>query len=272
MKNLFDAAYRCIMISDPIEKVQQTQQLVNHYNCDKEHFSIQSDIEPANVEPKTIVNPGRPDKPHLIDPRKLPRRSFHHEQGRAALLHAITHIEFNAINLALDAVYRFRDMPQEYYTDWLKVAGEEAQHFFLLKNRLSSLGYDYGDFEAHNGLWDMALRTAHDVLIRMALVPRVMEARGLDVTPGMIDRFSAIGDRQSVEVLTIILQEEVGHVEIGSRWFHYCCDQRNLPREQTYLDLMQQYAQGKVKPPLDRKARMAAGFTEQELDYLEGML
>jgi len=265
MENLFSAAYRCIMVSDPGDKVDQTHLFIQHW---REGRLVVTSDEP----PKSIKVPGRPAKPLLVNPRVLPRRSFHTQEGRAALLHAITHIEFNAINLALDAVYRFRNLPREYYNDWLKVADEEARHFVLLRDRLQLLGYDYGDFEAHNGLWDMALRTAHDVLIRMALVPRVMEARGLDVTPGMIERFNTIDDQRSVDVLKIILEEEVGHVKIGSRWFHYLCDQRELPREKTYLDLMQQYAQGRVKPPLDREARKAAGFTEQELKYLEGLL
>jgi len=265
MENLFAAAYRCIMLCDPDEKVDQTRLMVKHW---QDGQLVMEKYE----SPKSIDVPGRPEKPVPVNPRVLPRRSFHTKEGRAALLHAITHIEFNAINLALDAVYRFRDLPQDYYNDWLKVADEEAQHFTLLRDRLQLLGYDYGDFDAHNGLWDMALRTAHDVLIRMALVPRVMEARGLDVTPGMIDRFNAIGDQRSVDVLNVILKEEVGHVEIGSRWFHYFCDQRDLPREKTYLDLMQQYAQGRVKPPIDREARKAAGFSEQELQYLEGLL
>ena len=265
MENLFAAAYRCIMINAPGEKVTATHRLVQHWRA--------SQLALDNKEPPVqIETPGRPDKPVLVHPRELPRRSFHTAEGRAALLHAITHIEFNAINLALDAVYRFRDSPKDYYNDWLRVADEEARHFVLLSERLQELGYEYGVFDAHNGLWDMALRTAHDVLIRMALVPRVMEARGLDVTPGMIERFAAIDDQRSVDVLNVILEEEVGHVEIGSRWFHYFCDQRQLPREQTYLDLMQQYAQGRVKPPLHRDARRAAGFTEKELEYLEGLL
>lgn len=265
MENLFAAAYRCIMINVPGEKVIETHRLVQHWRAGQ--LALDSKDPAVQIE-----TPGRPEKPVLVHPRELPRRSFHTTEGRAALLHAITHIEFNAINLALDAVYRFRDCPNDYYNDWLRVADEEARHFVLLSERLQELGYEYGDFDAHNGLWDMALRTAHDVLIRMALVPRVMEARGLDVTPGMIERFAAIDDQRSVDVLNVIMEEEVGHVEIGSRWFHYFCDQRQLPREQTYLDLMQQYAQGRVKPPLHRDARKAAGFTEKELEYLEGLL
>ena len=265
MENLFSTAKHCIMLCDPAQKARQTRDFVERWRAGKVTISHLG-------EPDVIEIPGRPDKPWLVDPRKLPRRGFHTQQGRAALLHAITHIEFNAINLALDAVYRFRGLPRDYYNDWLSVAGEEAEHFELLHRRLQSLGYEYGDFEAHNGLWDMALRTAHDVLIRMALVPRVMEARGLDVTPGMIKRFESIDDQKSVDVLNVIMQDEVGHVEIGSKWFHYFCDQRRLPREQTYFDLMKQYAQGKVKPPLHWEARKAAGFSEQELQYIEGLL
>ncbi|MCI0508052.1 MAG: ferritin-like domain-containing protein [Gammaproteobacteria bacterium] len=265
MENLFAVTRRCIMLSDPGEKVAETHRIVR---CWREgQLTVQSSEPPESIEAA-----GRPAAPLLVHPRKLPRRSFHTAEGRAALLHAITHIEFNAINLALDAVYRFRDLPDGYYNDWLTVADEEARHFVLLRGRLRQLGHEYGEFEAHNGLWDMAVRTAHDVLIRMALVPRVMEARGLDVTPGMIERFAAIGDQQSAGVLRVILEEEVGHVQIGSRWFHYFCDQRQLPREKTYLDLMQQYAQGRIKPPLHKDARKAAGFTEQELQYLEGLL
>lgn len=270
MENLFEAAYQCLIISDPDDKVCRTKKLCaawrNLSEADKNHAISELQF------PETVTEPGRPDKPTLVDPRKLPRRSISSPQGIAALLHAITHIEFNAINLALDAVYRFREMPVDYYGDWLQVADEEVDHFELLNNRLSETGYQYGDFDAHNGLWDMAMCTAHDVMIRMALVPRVMEARGLDVTPGIIDRFKSIGDDDSVAVLKIIMREEVGHVKIGSRWFHYLCDKRALPREGTYLDLMNQYAKGKVKPPLHREARLSAGFTESEIEYLEGML
>ncbi|HEY5602699.1 MAG TPA: ferritin-like domain-containing protein [Gammaproteobacteria bacterium] len=265
MENLFAVTYRCIMRRDPGEKVAETHRIVQ---CWREGQLRIESTEPS----ESIDTPGRPDKPILVHPRKLPRRGFHTVEGRAALLHAITHIEFNAINLALDAVYRFRDLPIDYYNDWLTVADEEARHFVLLAERLRQLGYEYGDFEAHNGLWDMAVRTAHDVLIRMALVPRVMEARGLDVTPGMIERFALIDDQRSAGVLRVIMDEEVGHVAIGSRWFHYFCDQRQLPREKTYLDLMQHYGKGRVTPPLNREARKAAGFTGQEIQYLEGLL
>lgn len=270
MKNLFTAALDCLLLQDPAKKVKQTKALVQEWaGCsDLEKRSAINHI--GRID--DFAEPGRPEKPELVDPRELPRRSMSSPQGTAALLHAITHIEFNAINLALDAVYRFREMPADFYDDWLQVAGEEALHFELLNERLNETGYCYGDFDAHNGLWDMAMCTAHDVLVRMALVPRVMEARGLDVTPGIIERFQNIGDDKSVSVLQIIMRDEVGHVEIGSRWFHYLCDQRQLPREETYLDLMSQYAKGRIKPPLHREARLSAGFTQSELDYLEGMI
>lgn len=270
MENLFDAALHCLLIDDPGEKVRQTKSLCVKWRALTSEEKSQSITD--TLEFDSVSEPGRPVKPVLVDPRELPRRGMSSPEGVAALLHAITHIEFNAINLALDAVYRFRGMPLDYYNDWLQVADEESNHFQLLNERLNKSGYQYGDFDAHNGLWDMAMCTADDVLVRMALVPRVMEARGLDVTPGIIERFRAIDDEDSVRILEIIMREEVGHVEIGSRWFHYLCDQRDLPREKTYLELMNQYAKGKVKPPLHRDARLSAGFTETEIEYLEGML
>jgi uncharacterized ferritin-like protein (DUF455 family) len=189
----------------------------------------------------------------------------------AALIHAVAHIEFNAINLACDAIYRFRDLPDDYYTDWSRVAAEEAYHFSLLQRRLEQLDYGYGDFPAHNGLWELARNTASDPLVRMALVPRVMEARGLDVTPGMMKRFAAIGDSETVAVLEIILRDEIGHVEVGSRWFRFLCEQREIDAESTYFELLQQYLGSDVRCPLHREARLQAGFSESELFRLEAL-
>jgi uncharacterized ferritin-like protein (DUF455 family) len=183
----------------------------------------------------------------------------------------LAHIELNAINLAWDAVYRFRGLPRDYYDDWVQIAGEEAYHFTLLRDRLQELGYDYGDFEAHDGLWEMARKTAHDPLIRMALVPRVLEARGLDVTPGMMARLRAAGDVRTADILVVILRDEVGHVAAGSRWFRYLCQARGLDPDATYRQLIRQYMTGRIKGPLHRDARLEAGFTEQELAYLEGL-
>jgi len=228
-------------------------------------------VNGADAPATTIVEPGRPAKPELVAPRALARRSAHTPEGRAALIHALCHIEFNAINLALDAVYRFRQMPGGYYTDWLQVAKEEAYHFGLLEQHLATLGYRYGDFPAHNGLWEMALETDHDVLVRMALVPRVMEARGLDVTPSIMDKLSAAGDEDAVAILQIIQRDEVGHVEIGTRWYRYVCEQRGLDAFATFKQLLKRYLKGQVRGPYDIEMRKRAGFSEEELAYLEGV-
>lgn len=258
--NLYLQAYKCLMLNDPTEKI----------NCVKELYIHQKNkiLKRNDTELLPIETPGHPEKPDFIDPEKLKRRKLGSELGRATLIHAILHIEFNAINLALDAVYHFREMPDEYYDDWIKVAKEEAYHFSLLENRLNELGYRYGDFPAHNGLWEMVLKTDHDVLIRMALVPRVLEARGLDVTPGMISRLKKVGDDQTVEILDIILRDEIGHVAIGSHWFKYCCELKKLNPEATFRNLLMQYMGKGLKEPVHTEARLQAGFTQKEIDEL----
>ena len=213
---------------------------------------------------------GRPARPALVLPSQVPRRRLGSPEGRAALLHAVAHIEFNAINLALDAALRFRAMPASFHRDWLSVAHDEARHFRLLTDRLVGLDTAYGDLPAHNGLWEMAEKTAHDPLVRMALVPRVLEARGLDVTPGMIDRLRQAGDERSVACLEIILEEEVRHVAIGSHWFRYLCDRRGLEPEATFRRLLGEYHSSGLRGPFNREARREAGFTESELIALEG--
>ena len=214
---------------------------------------------------------GRPERPPLVAPSQLPRRGIGTAEGHAALIHAVAHIEFNAINLACDAVSRFQGMPEDYYADWIRVAAEEAYHFSLLQKRLHDLGHTYGDFPAHDGLWDLARKTAHDVLLRMVLVPRVMEARGLDVTPGMVERFRQVGDQQTVEALEIILRDEVGHVAAGSRWFHHVCAQRGLDAEETYFDILREHFNNGIRCPLHTDARRRAGFSESELGRLEAL-
>lgn len=213
--------------------------------------------------------PGRPARPLLLQPRQMPRRALTSQAGRKALIHAIAHIEFNAVNLALDAVARFPGLPPAYYGDWLQVATEEARHFGLLAQRLEALGSSYGALPAHDGLWSMARRTAHDPMVRMALIPRVLEARGLDVTPGMIERLRAVGDHDSCAILELILREEVGHVAIGSRWFRYLCDQRGLVPEAEFQRLLGAYLNGALRGPINREARLKAGFTRAELSALE---
>ncbi len=224
-------------------------------------------IELSGDPVQAITEAGRPVLPLLVHPAKVPRRRLGSELGRASLVHAIAHIEFNAINLALDAAYRFRDFPAEYYTDWLSVAWDEVRHFRMLQQRLEAMGHQYGDFPAHNGLWEMAVKTAADPMIRMALVPRVLEARGLDVTPAMITRLEAVGDTQTVEILQVILAEEVRHVAIGSDWFRWCCQQRGLDYEQVFRQLLTEYY-GILKGPFNQSARLEAGFSVAELEYL----
>ena len=259
-KNLFDAAYQCIIATDPSEKLELTQSTVKAWQLGQLNLNSNSSI-------KTILMPGLPKKLDLVAPTKVPRRKFSTIEGQAALLHAISHIEFNAINLAWDAVYRFRDLPREFYDDWIKVADEEAYHFSLLNEQLEKLKYSYGDFASHNGLWEMAVKTEHDVLIRMALVPRVLEARGLDATPPIIAKLKSQGLSHLVKVLEIILADEIGHVAIGSYWFKYFCQQAGLESETTFKKLMSEYFTGSVRMP-NVEARLAAGFSEAEIELM----
>lgn len=262
--SLFASAQACLAAAQPAQKILLTQTAVRAWAAGALTLN-------DTTNPLPFAVPGRPARPRLVRPRALPRRESHTAQGHAALIHALCHIEFNAINLAWDAVYRFRGLPAEFYGDWIRVAAEEAHHFTLLRDHLRRIGFDYGHFAAHNGLWEMALETAHDPLVRMALVPRVLEARGLDVTPGIIAKLTASGDEAAVAILQIIERDEIGHVAIGSRWFRYFCEQRGVAPELTFQRLLESYMKGKVKGPFHRRARQAAGFTEQELDYLEGI-
>ena len=212
--------------------------------------------------------PGRPQKPTLVPPKHLEKRSMRTQEGRAALIHALTHIEFNAINLALDAVWRFAGMPADYYKDWLKVASEEAYHFSLLNAHLQSVGFAYGNFSAHNSLWEMVERTKNDVLARMALVPRTLEARGLDACPALRNKLAQVGDNKAAEILDIILRDEIGHVAIGNRWFNWLCEQRKLEPIATFETLCSSYDAPKLKPPFNLEARRKAGFSDAELALL----
>jgi uncharacterized ferritin-like protein (DUF455 family) len=212
--------------------------------------------------------PGHPDKPELVSPLAVKRRAMNTAEGRAAMIHAMVHIEFNAINLALDAVWRFRGMPQAFYADWLRVADEEVLHFKLLADHLHTLGYAYGDFSAHDGLWELALKTQHDVLARMALLPRTMEARGLDVTPGVKNKLVQAGDAAVAPIMDIILRDEIGHVAIGNRWFNCLCEQRGLEPLSTYDTLAAEYHAPLLRGPFNVEARRKAGFSERELALL----
>lgn len=261
--NLYPQAQICLLSRDADAKVAQTHATAERWR--RGEFML------GESGVASIREPGRPDEPRLVDQRHLPKRGMHSREARAALIHALCHIEFNAINLAWDAVYRFRGLPSAFYADWIKVADEEAHHFSLLRNYLKTQNYDYGDFDAHDGLWKMALETAHDPLVRMALVPRVLEARGLDVIPAITQRFRENGDQAAVDILAVIQSDEVGHVDIGSRWFHYLCKQRGLDSEIVFRELVEKYMKNHVKGSIDREARRQAGFSEQELDYLDGV-
>ena len=212
--------------------------------------------------------PGRPERPLLVPADQVPARSPFTPQGRAALLHAICHIEFNAINLALDALWRFPGMPEDFYRDWLQVAAEEALHFGLLTEHLALLGKHYGDYDAHDGLWAMARRTEGDVLARMALVPRTLEARGLDATPPLQAKLARAGDARAVEILDVILRDEVGHVRIGNRWYRHLCRERGLDPLALYPELVRHYEAPRLRAPFNLEAREAAGFSPEEIAYL----
>jgi uncharacterized ferritin-like protein (DUF455 family) len=217
--------------------------------------------EPAGV-------PGRPARPELRHPSEMKNRAVGSIEGRAALLHALAHIESNAIDLALDIVWRFEGMPEAFYQDWLQVAREEALHFELLHAHLRELGFAYGDFPAHTGLWDMADKTSGDLLARLALVPRTLEARGLDASPAIRHKLISVGDKRGGEIIDIILRDEIGHVAVGNRWYRHLCLQGALDPVHTYAVLALRYGAPTLKGPFNLEARRAAGFDEAELALL----
>lgn len=259
--NLFDLVYECILEKQPDVKITSVNTLFKRFDNDELSFTNDNAVQ-------QIVIPGRPDKPALVLPADVPRRGFNSQIARIKLAHAIVHIEFNAINLALDAVYRFRDMPHQYYRDWMQVAVEEAKHFVLLENYLKDNGSSYGAYDAHNGLWEMAIKTEESVMIRMALVPRVLEARGLDVTPGMIDRLNEVADHDLVSILQVIHEEEIGHVRIGTCWFNYACQQQGIDPEISFSNILDEHMKDSSFGPFDFDSRQQAGFTKQEMQDL----
>jgi len=263
MKNLFEFAEACLHNVDIDEKLALTHQA--RQLLEDGELSLTSD---QPVQPVELVK--FPDKPELLAPRNMPKRKLRKAEGAVAFFHAIAHIEFVAIYLAWDILYRFRGLPDQFYQDWLCIADEEAQHFELIRKHLNSMGSDYGDLPAHSGLWDYAGNTADHLLARLALIPRCMEARGLDVTPALIDKFSALGDEAGVALLTRILTDEVGHVERGSYWFKTICEQQGFEPDAKYRELIEEYyLGGKPKGPFNREMRIIAGFSNDELDWLE---
>jgi uncharacterized ferritin-like protein (DUF455 family) len=257
-------ALRALCTADPREKAAMATALFAQ--------ARQLPLSPIPPVPPAGM-PGRPALPRLVHPARVPRRSPAKPEGLAALLHAIAHIEFNAINLALDAAWRFEGMPDDFHHDWLRVAAEESYHFTLLTGHLQSLGHAYGDFEAHDGLWLMCEKTAGDVVARMALVPRTLEARGLDATPQIQQKLRQVGTPaalRAVDILDVILRDEVGHVAIGNHWYRWLCDRDGLDPVAHYPVLVQRYAAPRLHPPFNEEARRRAGFSAEEIAWLLG--
>jgi len=255
-------ALHLLAMSEPLAKAAAVREWARTITLD-------APLDTHAIIDEPLGLPGRPERPPLVPPSQLPARSAFDVAGRAALLHAVAHIEYNAIALALDATWRFAGLPREYYLDWARVAGEEALHFSLLQEHLATLGHAYGDFAAHDGLWSMAERTRSDALARMALVPRTLEARGLDVTPAMRAKFARAGDARAAEILDVILRDEIGHVAIGNRWYRWLCERDGRDPLQTYARLAQQHRAPRPKPPFNLDARRAAGFDAAELAALD---
>ncbi len=261
---LRQAALAALQIPDPQEKVAASLDL---WACHAIYSIANHDL---------VANgplPGQPPRPELRSHLDVPKRSPFTREGLAALLHAVTHIEFNAINLALDAVWRFSGMPQAYYFDWLCVAAEEATHFSLLGAHLQSMGFAYGDFPAHTGLWDMTHKTRHDVTARMALVPRTLEARGLDAKPPMQAKLRRVGSPEAlraVDILDVILRDEIGHVAIGNYWYRWLCERDGLEPVAHYALLTERYEAPRLRAPFNEADRRRAGFSEEELAALTG--
>ena len=251
-------ALAAIQACDPLVKVALTRQLPA---SDLPVGALLQMDEPTGL-------PGRPDAPELIAHHQIRQYSLLTSQGKAALIHSVAHIEFNAINLALDAVWRFAGMPDQYYHDWIRIAGEEALHFTLLRDHLVTLGFDYGSFPAHNNLWLMAEKTRGDILARIGLVPRTLEARGLDVSPGVREKLIGAGDHRGAAIFNTILQDEIGHVLAGNYWYRWLCTQRGLDPVSTYAELERRYNPPPIRAPFNLSARRQAGFTEEEIASL----
>ncbi len=253
-------ALAALQLTDPDAKVRAVHSL------DPSSPTVAVDADTHWPEPAAV--PGRPQRPALIHPSQVPQRSPYTAAGLGALMHAVCHIEFNAINLALDAIWRFSGMPLAYYQDWWRVAHEEATHFVMVRDHLRSLGFDYGHFDAHDGLWAMCIETAADVTARMALVPRTLEARGLDATPliqAKLRKVNTAQAQQAVAVLDVILRDEIGHVAVGNHWFHWLCQRQGLDPVEHDQSLQERHRAPRLKPPFNVQARRLAGFTEAEM-------
>lgn len=266
---VLEHAREVLLTADPREKANHARQM-------RRDWLAKQDIGPL---PKDLPEqPARPEKPRLVAPSQVPRRRLGSPEGRGALLHAVAHIELNAIDLAADMIARFAKHPKlrpndapEFISDWSSVCDDEARHFIMLADRLNALGLSYGDHPAHNGLWEAAQSTRHNFPARIAIAPLVLEARGLDVTPGMIKRLNSVGDKNSVAILEVIYEEEIGHVAIGARWFKYLAAQQPESAESYFHGLVKKHFKGQVKSPFNDKARILAGLTRAYYEPLAGI-
>lgn len=261
MNNLVEEAQKCLRISDPEEKIAYSLEVVAAWRDGK---LSRPEIAHAIV----IDEPGRLEKPTLVAPEKVNKRGFGSEKQRASLLHALAHIELTAINLSWDSICRYPNMPKDYYDDWVETANDESYHFLALKKRMQVMGYDYGDFKAHNELWGMAVKTGTSLMHRMGIVHRVLEARALDVVPVSVQRFNQINDHETAKVLISIANDEVNHVGAGTRWFRYCCEQQKQEPDKMFFHLIKQYLHSFPKGPFNVEARKKAGFSDNEMRLL----
>ena len=253
MHSLVEGSRAILLESDALQKAALSKDLLQ---CWRDGSVMEIGLADAPARPN------RPDRPKLLRPRDMPRRRLASEKGRLALIHAIAHIELNAIDLAWDLIIRFTGagLPREFYDDWVEVGGDEARHFNMLQKYLERHGSSYGDLPAHDGLWEAAESTADDILARLAIVPLVLEARGLDTTPGAIKKLKSAGDEMAASVLETICREEIPHVAVGVKWFDYICERRGLEPARTFQDLVGKRFKGLLKPPFAIEARTAAGF------------
>ncbi len=261
MKNLFQEAEQCLIIADPEAKIAFGMEVVSAWRSNQLEWDCYD-------SPRIINLPGRLEKPVIVSIKKLKKRGFGSDQQIASLLHALAHIEITAVNLAWDSICRYPGMPEEYYTDWINTAKDEGEHFFALRQQIQQLGFDYGDFPAHGELWNMAILTADNLIHRMAIVHRVLEARALDVIPLAVQKFQTIKAHNIVKVLTVIANDEVNHVAAGTRWYRYCCEKEKIDADATFFQLIKQYMQYYPKGPFNEKARISAGFSNNELTLL----
>ena len=264
MPDLFEYIEKALLASSIAETIDLSQQAFELSCATSGGF-----VEPVTRTIQPIERVRFPEKPICVPPKELPRRRLGSEAGKRSFIHAIAHIEFNAIKLALDIAYRFKGLPEQFYKDWLYVANDECKHFNLLCDHLTQFDCQYGDIPSHDGLWSMAVKTEHDLAARLSLVPRYLEARGLDVTPGMLDKLYAQKDTASAEILEIILEDEVTHVEYGTRWLDFVCQRDAIQREELFFKHIEHYLKGQILGPFNKPLRRRAGFTDNELLELE---